>query len=61
MTGDFMIPAPRAGGAVIGSDISWRLSVGGNPLRPAAQRRPGRVQAGPVHAKLDGQLTTTTG
>jgi hypothetical protein len=31
-TGDFIIPAPRAGGSVIGADVGVAGNVGGNPL-----------------------------
>ena len=49
VTGDFVIPAPRAGGTVIGNDITAGTSVGGNPFVRQRNVVPAEFTAGPVH------------
>ena len=50
VTGDIVMPAPRAGGTVIGNDIDGRsVPVGGNPFIRQRNVVPGGVHAGPVH------------
>ena len=57
MTGDFVIPAPRAGGTVIGNDIAAGPSVGGNPFIRQRNVVPAEFTQDQYTLKLDGQLT----
>ena len=51
VTGDFVIAAPRAGGTVIGNDITAGSVGRRQSVHPPAQRRAGGIHAGPVHAE----------
>lgn len=55
-TGDFFIPAPRTGGAVIGSDGSVTGNVGGNPYIRQRNVFPAEFQQDQFTLRLDGQL-----
>jgi hypothetical protein len=57
VTGDFVIPAARAGLAVIGNDGVAGSSVGGNPLIRQRNVVPSEFQQDQYTAKLDTQLT----
>ena len=57
VTGDFVIPAPRAGGQVIGNDITAGPSVGGNPFIRQRNVVPAEFTQDQYTLKLDGQLT----
>ncbi len=56
-TGDFVIPAPRAGGSVIGNDIAAGPSVGGNPFIRQRNVVPAEFTQDQYTLKLHGQLT----
>lgn len=56
-TGDFFIPAPRAGGAVIGADTSVAGNVGGNPYVRQRNVFPAQFTQDQYTLKLDGRLT----
>jgi hypothetical protein len=58
-TGDFVIPAPRAGGQLIGTDITAGPSVGGNPFIRQRNVVPAEFTQDQYTAKLDGQLTNS--
>jgi Carboxypeptidase regulatory-like domain len=58
VTGDFIIGAPRAGGNVIGNDITAGSSVGGNPFVRQRNVVPAEFTQDQYTLKLDGQLTT---
>ena len=60
VTGDYVIPAPRAGGTVVGNDIDVGPSVGGNPLVRQRNVVPAEFQQDQFTLKLDTQLTRTT-
>jgi hypothetical protein len=57
VTGDFVIPAPRAGGPVIGNDITAGPSVGGNPFVRQRNVIPAEFTQDQYTLKLDGQVT----
>ncbi len=57
VTGDFMIPAPRAGGAVVGTDIVSGPSVGGNPFIRQRNVVPAEFTQDQYSAKVDGIVT----
>ncbi len=57
VTGDFLIPAPRAGGAVIGNDINAAGSTGGNPFIRQRNVVPAEFTQDQYTMKLDGQVT----
>jgi hypothetical protein len=57
VTGDFVIPAPRAGGTVIGNDINVAGSNGGNPFIRQRNVVPAEFTQDQLTLKLDGQLT----
>ena len=57
VTGDFVIPAPRAGGPVIGNDITAGPSVGGNPFVRQRNVVPAEFTQDQYTLKLDGQVT----
>jgi hypothetical protein len=57
VTGDFLIPAPRAGGAVIGNDINVAGSNGGNPFIRQRNVVPAEFTQDQYTLKLDGQLS----
>ena len=57
VTGDFVIPAPRAGLPVVGNDGVAGSSVGGNPLVRQRNVVPSEFQQDQYTAKLDGQLS----
>jgi hypothetical protein len=56
VTGDFVIPAPRAGGQVIGNDITAGPSVGGNPFVRQRNVVPAEFTQDQYTLKLDGQI-----
>ncbi len=58
VTGGFVIPAPRAGGQVIGNDITAGPSVGGNPFVRQRNVVPAEFTQDQYTLKLDGQVTT---
>ena len=58
VTGDYIIPAPRAGIAPIGNDPATTGSVGGNPLVRQRNVVPAEFQQDQVTVRLDAQLTT---
>lgn len=55
-TGDFIIPAPRAGGNVAGSDANVAGSVGGNPYIRQRNVFPAEFKQDQFSLKLDGRL-----
>ena len=57
VTGDFVIPAPRAGGTVIGNDINVVGSNGGNPFIRQRNVVPAEFTQDQFTLKLDGQLS----
>ena len=57
VTGDFMVPAPRAGGAVVGTDIVSGPSVGGNPFIRQRNVVPAEFTQDQYSAKVDGIVT----
>ena len=56
-TGDYIIPAPRAGGNLIGADATVAGSVGGNPLIRQRNVFPADFQQDQFTAKLDGRVS----
>ena len=56
-TGDFFIPAPRAGGAIIGTDTTVAGNVGGNPYVRQRNVFPAQFTQDQFTLKLDGHLT----
>lgn len=56
-TGDFMIPAPRIGGTIIGTDGNVTGNVGGNPYIRQRNVFPAEFQQDQFTLRLDGQLT----
>jgi hypothetical protein len=59
VTGDYVIPAARAGLGVVGSDGVSGSSVGGNPLVRQRNVVPSEFQQDQFTAKLDAQLTNS--
>jgi hypothetical protein len=59
VTGDYVIPAPRAGLATVGSDGVSGSSVGGNPLVRQRNVVPSEFEQDQYTAKVDGQLTNS--
>ena len=57
VTGDFVVPAPRAGAPVIGNDTTAGSSVGGNPFTRQRTVVPAEFTQDQYTLKLDGQLT----
>jgi hypothetical protein len=57
VTGDFVIPAPRAGGSVLGRDSAAGPSVGGNPFIRQRNVVPAEFTQDQYTLKLNGQLT----
>jgi hypothetical protein len=57
VTGGFVIPAPRAGGQVIGTDIAGGPSAGGNPFVRQRNVVPAAFTQDQYTLKLDGQAT----
>jgi hypothetical protein len=57
VTGGFVIPAPRAGGQVIGTDIAAGPSAGGNPFVRQRNVVPAAFTQDQYTLKLDGQAT----
>ncbi len=57
VTGDFVIPAPRAGGQVIGNDITAGPSVGGNPFIRQRNVVPAEFTQDQYTVKMDGQVS----
>lgn len=55
-TGDFFIPAPRAGGAVVGRDTNVTGNVGGNPYIRQRNVFPAEFKQDQFTARLDGKL-----
>ncbi len=58
VTGDFVIPAPRANATLIGNDITAGPSVGGNPFLRQRNVVPAEFTQDQYTAKLDGQLSS---
>jgi hypothetical protein len=58
VTGDFVIPAPRQNGTLLGNDIAAGTSVGGNPFIRQRNVVPAEFTQDQFTAKLDGQLST---
>jgi hypothetical protein len=56
-TGDFLIPAPRAGGSTVGNDGGVPGSVGGNPFTRQRNVFPAEFRQDQFTIKLDGRLT----
>jgi carboxypeptidase family protein len=56
-TGDFFVPAPRAGGQVVGSDITVAGSAGGNPFIRQRNVEPARFKQDQFTTKLDAHLS----
>jgi hypothetical protein len=56
VTGDFMLAAPRAGGNVIGNDVTAGTSVGGNPFIRQRNVVPAEFTQDQYTLKLDGNL-----
>src|SRR5688572_14443539 len=59
VTGDYMIPAPRASGTVIGNDINVAGSNGGNPFVRQRNVVPAEFQQDQYTLKLDATLTSS--
>ncbi len=57
VTGDYVIPAPRAGGEVVGNDGVAGSSVGGNPLVRQRNVVPSEFTQNQYTGKVDAQLT----
>ena len=57
VTNDFVIPAPRAGGEVVGNDAVSGPSVGGNPLVRQRNVVPSEFEQDQFTGKVDTQLT----
>jgi Carboxypeptidase regulatory-like domain len=57
VTGDFLIPAPRPGGTVIGKDANVSGSVGGNPFIRQRNVVPAEFTQDQYTLKLDGELS----
>jgi hypothetical protein len=57
VTGDFIIPAPRADARLVGTDQASGPSVGGNPFMRQRNVVPAEFQQDQVTVKLDGQLS----
>ena len=57
MTGDFVIPAPRAGLPTVGNDIVAGPSVGGNPFVRQRNVVPAEFDQDQYTAKIDANLT----
>ena len=57
VTGDYILPAPRAGGTVIGNDITAGSSNGGNPYIRQRNVVPAEFTQDQVTFKLDAQVT----
>jgi hypothetical protein len=55
-TGDFLIPAPRAGGSLVGRDAGVAGNVGGNPYLRQRNVFPAEFQQDQFTLKLDGRL-----
>jgi hypothetical protein len=63
-TGDYLIPAPRAGGQVVGNDVNATGSVGGNPYIRQRNNFPATFKQDQFTAKLDtrfGMANTLSG
>ncbi|WP_411705534.1 carboxypeptidase regulatory-like domain-containing protein, partial [Edaphovirga cremea] len=56
-TGDFFIPAPRAGGTLIGNDTSVTGNNGGNPYIRQRNVFPAQFKQDQFTVKLDGRLS----
>lgn len=56
-TGDFFIPAPRAGGAVVGRDANVTGNVGGNPYIRQRNVFPADFKQDQFTTRLDGRLS----
>lgn len=56
-TGGFFIPAPRAGGTIVGSDTNVAGNNGGNPFIRQRNVFPAQFKQDQVTLKLDGRLT----
>jgi hypothetical protein len=57
VTGDYVIAAPRAGGTVIGNDITAGSSVGGNPFVRQRNVVPAEFTQDQYSLRLDGQVS----
>jgi hypothetical protein len=58
VTGDYVIPAPRAGLATTGSDPATTGSVGGNPLVRQRNVVPAEFEQNQVNLRVDAQITS---
>ena len=58
VTGDYVLAAPRAGGTIVGNDITAGSSVGGNPFVRQRNVVPAEFSQDQYTLKLDGELTT---
>jgi hypothetical protein len=58
VTGDYVLAAPRAGGTVIGNDITAGTSAGGNPFVRQRNVVPAEFRQDQYTLKLDGHVTT---
>ncbi len=58
VTGDYVIGAPRAGGTVIGNDITAGSSVGGNPFIRQRNVVPAEFTQDQYTLKVDGHVST---
>jgi hypothetical protein len=62
VTGDYVLPAPRAAGTTVGNDITvgsgTMTSVGGNPFVRQRNVVPAEFTQDQYTLKLDGELTT---
>ena len=57
-TGDYLIPAPRSGGSVVGSDIAATGSVGGNPFIRQRNVFPADFKQDQFTTKIDARLSS---
>ena len=57
-TGDYLIPAPRFGGSVVGSDIAATGSVGGNPFIRQRNVFPADFKQDQFTTKIDARLSS---
>jgi hypothetical protein len=58
VTGDYVVPAPRAGAPVIGNDITAGPSVGGNPFMRQRNVVPAEFTQDQFTLKADGHVST---
>jgi hypothetical protein len=58
VTGNYFIPAPRAGGQVVGNDISVAGSAGGNPFVRQRNVVPASFKQDQFTTRIDGRLSS---